>query len=91
MAENLNADFNHIVELFGEALADNTKLEGLSIKENRLKQTQYCFFWEAMSGNRSLRRINICRTEVTDRVCAKIGAYLQSPDLRLQDLNVSRN
>ena len=37
LAENLNADFNHIVELFGEALADNTKLEGLSIKENRLK------------------------------------------------------
>jgi hypothetical protein len=44
-----------------------------------------------MSGNRSLRRINIAKTEVTDKVCVKIGAHLQAPDLRLQDLNLSRN
>ena len=44
-----------------------------------------------MSANRSLRRINISKTEVTDKVCTRISAYLQSPDLRLQDLNLSRN
>ena len=37
LADNLNADFNYIVEIFGEALGVNTKLEGLSLKENRIK------------------------------------------------------
>tara|TARA_B110000305_G_C18759460_1_gene324687 strand:- start:115 stop:240 length:126 start_codon:yes stop_codon:yes gene_type:complete len=37
IAENLNADFNYIVEIFGEALGVNNKLEGLSLKENKLK------------------------------------------------------
>jgi hypothetical protein len=37
IAENLNADINYFIDLFGEALAVNTKLEGLSLKENRLK------------------------------------------------------
>lgn len=91
VAESLNADFNFIVEIFGEALGVNTKLEGLSLKENKLKQPQYCNFWELMSENRSLRRINIAKTDVTDKVCQKISVYLQSPDLRLQDLNLSKN
>ena len=91
VAENLNADFNYIVEIFGEALGVNTKLEGLSMKENKLKQTQYCNFWELMAENRSLRKVNVAKTEVTDKVCTKISAYLQQPDLRLHDLNLSRN
>mmetsp|Transcript_5920 Transcript_5920/g.9661 ORF Transcript_5920/g.9661 Transcript_5920/m.9661 type:complete len:294 (+) Transcript_5920:103-984(+) len=37
VSENLNADFNYIIEIFGEALGVNTKLEGLSLKENKLK------------------------------------------------------
>lgn len=39
VAENLNTDFNYIIEIFGEALGDNVKLEGLSLKENKIKQT----------------------------------------------------
>jgi hypothetical protein len=38
LAENLSTDFTYVVEVFGEAIGVNTKLEGLSIKENRLKQ-----------------------------------------------------
>jgi hypothetical protein len=91
IAENLNADFNYVIEIFGEALGGNTKLEGLSIKENKLKQTQYCNFWELMQENRSLKKMNVSKTEITDKVCAKIGQYLQQRDLRLQDLNLSKN
>lgn len=91
VAENLTTDFNHVVELFGEALCDNTKLEALSLQANKIKPQNYCIFWELMAGNRSLRRMDISRTEVTDKVCVKIGVYLQAPDLRLQDLNLSRN
>ena len=79
------------MEIFGEALGANTKLEGLSLKENKLKEPQYCNFWELMSENRSLRRMNIAKTDVTDKVCQKISIYLQAPGLRLQDLNLSKN
>jgi len=30
-----------------------------------------------MAENRSLRKINVAKTEVTDKVCTKISAYLQ--------------
>jgi hypothetical protein len=91
VAEDLKADFNYFIEVFGEALGANPKLEGLSLAQNRIKQTQYCNFFELMSENRSLRQFNISKTEVTDRVCQKISTYLQGKDLRLADLNLSRN
>ena len=91
MAENLNADFNYFAEFFGEALATNTKLEGLSLRDNKLKPTQYCVFWSLLNDNRSLRKIDITKTEVTDKVCAKLSEYLAQKDLRLTDLNLSRN
>lgn len=76
VAQNLNADFNYIIEIFGEALSTNTKLEGLCLKDNKLKQTQYSNFWELMIENKSLRSVDIAKTEVTDKVCAKIAQYL---------------
>lgn len=44
-----------------------------------------------MAENRSLRKINVAKTEVTDKVCTHISIFLQQPDLRLHDLNLSRN
>ena len=44
-----------------------------------------------MAPNRSLKKINVSKTEVTDKVCTKISAYLKEPDLRLHDINLSRN
>lgn len=87
----MNSDINYIIEIFGEAIGVNTKLEGLSIKENKLKQTQYCNFWELMKENKHLRKMNATKTEVTDRVCLKISAYVKQTDIRLSDLNLSRN
>lgn len=44
-----------------------------------------------MVENRSLKSIDIAKTEVTDKVCVKISQYLQQHELRLTDLNLSRN
>ena len=44
-----------------------------------------------MTENRSLKKINIAKTEVTDKVSIKISRFLQQPGLKLQDLNLSRN
>ena len=69
MAENIDADFNYFAENFGSALGQNNKLEGLSLKENKLKQSEYCSFWSLMTPNRSLKKINVTKTEINDRVC----------------------
>lgn len=37
VAESLTADFNYVVELFGEALCYNTKLEAMSIQANKIR------------------------------------------------------
>jgi Ran GTPase-activating protein (RanGAP) involved in mRNA processing and transport len=87
----MNADFNYVIVEFGEALGLNTKLEGLSIKDNKLKGHQYCNFWELMCENRSLRKINVSKTDVTDKVCARISHYLMGQDIHLMELNLSRN
>jgi Ran GTPase-activating protein (RanGAP) involved in mRNA processing and transport len=84
-------DFNHFIEALGEALGLNTHLEGLSLKENKLKQVEYCNFWTLMSGNRSLKKMNLQKTEITNKVCVKLGSYLMQPQLNLHDLNLSRN
>ena len=87
----MNADVNYFIEIFGDALAVNTKLEGISLKENKIKPTQYCNFWELMSENKSLKSIDVAKTEITDKVCVKIANYLMQNELRLNDLNLSRN
>lgn len=69
----------------------NNKIEGLSLKENKLKQAQYCNFWALMTPNRSLKKINVSNTVITDKVCTKISQYLREPDLRLHELNLSKN
>jgi hypothetical protein len=38
LAENINADINIFINEFGAALGNNVKLEGLSLKENKIKQ-----------------------------------------------------
>jgi hypothetical protein len=37
VAESLNAEFSYFSESFGSALGLNTNLEGLSLKENKMK------------------------------------------------------
>lgn len=91
VVENLDADLNYVIESFGSSLNVNTKMEGLSLKENKIKQTQYCNFWELLAENRTLKKINVSKTEVTDKVCSKISGYLKHSELRLQELNLSRN
>jgi|TARA_B110000285_G_scaffold227776_1_gene289632 Ran GTPase-activating protein (RanGAP) involved in mRNA processing and transport len=44
-----------------------------------------------MTPNRSLKKINVTKTEVTDKVCIEISEYLKQPGLLLHDLNLSRN
>lgn len=91
VVEASSTDFNHFIEAFGDALGQNNQLEGLSLKENKIKQAEYCNFWELMSENRSLKKMNLQKTEITNKVCIKLGSYLMREGLKLHDLNLSRN
>lgn len=44
-----------------------------------------------MTPNRSLKKINVTKTEINDKVCIQISTYLKEPDLALIDINLSRN
>ena len=46
------------------------------MRENKLKWTPYSNLWENMKGNCSLLKINISKTDLTDRVLEKMCVYL---------------
>lgn len=79
------------MEILGEALSENPKLEVLILRENKLKWVPYCNFWENLKGNVSLQKINLAKTDLTDRVLEKLSSYLNNSSIRLVDLDLSRN
>lgn len=61
------------------------------MRENKLKWVPYASFWDNIKGNTSLQKINVSKTDLSDRVLEKMCTYLISPELRLIDLDLSRN
>ena len=79
------------LEILGEALNDNVKLEVLIMRENKLKWIPYSSFWENMKNNTSLMKINLSKTDLSDRVMEKMCVYLSNPAIKLVDIDLSRN
>lgn len=89
--DSIQPDLSNSLEILGEALSENIKLEVLIMRENKLKWVPYSNFWENIKGNTSLQKINVSKTDLSDRVLEKMCSYLISPDLKLVDLDLSRN
>ena len=89
--EKMQPDLSQNIECLGEALADNVKLEVLILRDNRIKWLPYQNFWTAMLPNRSLQKVNLQRTDLTDRVVEKLAKYLEQEDIALCELDVSKN
>ena len=47
-------DLSSSLEILGEAIAENQKMEVLVMRENKLKWVPYASFWENMKNNTSL-------------------------------------
>ena len=60
----------------GEALATNNKLEVLIMRENKIKWVHYCNFWNLILTNTTLLKMNLQKTDLSDRVVEKMGKYL---------------
>jgi Ran GTPase-activating protein (RanGAP) involved in mRNA processing and transport len=89
--DNIQPDLNPSLELLGEALAENTKLEILIMRENKIKISTYCNFWDNLKPNSALLKINVSKTELSDKILEHLCGYLQSGACSLIDLDVSRN
>jgi len=61
------------------------------MRENRLKWIPYAAFWESIKTNITLRKINISKTDLNDRVLEPLCALLRNPAVTLVDLDLSRN
>jgi Ran GTPase-activating protein (RanGAP) involved in mRNA processing and transport len=75
----------------GETFSENQRLEVLIMRENKLKWVPYACFWENIQSNTSLLKINVSKTDLSDRVLEKLCLYLQNPNIKLADLDLSRN
>jgi hypothetical protein len=60
---------NGFIIAFGEALSENTKLEGLSLKGNKINYANYCNFWVLLLKNKTLRKMNLSSTDLNDKSC----------------------
>ena len=75
----------------GDALAENKRLETIILRENRIKWFQYANFWQALMPNKTLQKLNLQKTDMSDKVIDKMGQYLKQKDIMLKDLDLSRN
>ena len=41
--------------------------------------------------NKTIQKVNLQKTDLSDRVCEKLGKYLEQEDIQLADLDVSKN
>ena len=73
----MQPDLSHNIETIGEALAENNKLEVLVIRDNKLKWTNYQNFLGNLLPNRHIQKLNLQKTELTDRVIEKLAIYLE--------------
>ena len=89
--ENMQPDLSPCLEVIAESLAENTKVDVLIMRENRLKWVNYQNFWNLLMPNKTLKKINLNKTDLTDRVLEKISKYVERPDIQLSDLDLSKN
>jgi len=61
------------------------------MRENRLKWIPYAAFWENIKNNTTLKKINVSKTDLNDRVIEPLCNMLCNPAVTLIDLDLSRN
>lgn len=81
---------NCIVEL-GEALKVNKKLGELSMRNNKIKAGVYGTFFLTLCGNKSLKKLNVSKTDLNDKVVQSLVEFMQEGTTRINDLDLSRN
>ena len=71
--EKMSPDLSGNIETIGESLAENTKLEVLILRDNRIKWSNYQMFFVNMMPNRTIQKLNLCKTDLNDRVLERVA------------------
>ena len=56
-----------------------------------MKTSAYCSFWMKLVGNGALRKINVVKTDLNDRVVECLGKFIAHKNCGLIELDISRN
>ena len=75
--DSLLPDLSNSIESLGKALGENRIIETLHLGNNRIRANAYCNFWVSLKTNTSLRKINVSKTDLGDKVSEKLAEYLE--------------
>ena len=89
--EKMQPDLSQNIDTIGEALAENTKLEVLILRDNKIKWVNYQNFFTNLMPNHSIQKLNLCKTDLSDRVVERLAQYIEQTGLALADLDLSKN
>jgi hypothetical protein len=89
--DDMKPDMTNCIEDFGEAMGRNKKLEVLSMQNNKIKSLEYTRFWINMCGNSYLKKLNVSKTELNDKVCFALSDFLRDEHCRVRELDISKN
>ena len=64
----MSPDMSSAMDALGTALGENRKIEELNMRNNKIKAGPYNNFWLDMCGNANLKRINLSKSELGDKV-----------------------
>jgi Ran GTPase-activating protein (RanGAP) involved in mRNA processing and transport len=89
--DNMQPDMNNCIDVLGAALGRNTTIEVLNLRSNTIKHAAYAKFWEKMASNTSVKKISVEKTGLADKTMDKLVDYILSPNLKLIELDLSKN
>ena len=76
---------------FGIALSANKQLETLSMRNNKIKESEHIGFWDGMRENTTLRKLDMYRTGANDDVIDSMDGYFSNTFSKLREINLCHN
>lgn len=73
------------------AVAKNTSIEVLNLRNNNIKHSSYVKFWEKMCFNTHLKKINVEKTGMKDQTLDSLVDFIISPSIKLIEMDLSKN
>lgn len=80
----------HLGEM-ARSLADNFRLESISMRESKAKTQSWIQFFGNLMPNKRIQTLNLERCRINDKIAATLSDYLSLDGIALSDLNLTRN
>lgn len=81
--DSLETDLTPHLGEMGKTLADNLRLENISMRESKAKASSWVAFWVNIMPNKRISVLNLERCKINDRVAGAIADYLTQDSIVL--------